>query len=211
MPGMMPIGNIQIQLVDTPPLDPAFTEPGLFDLIRRADLVLLVLDLQADPIEQYQISLELLDQHRIVPRGTEDVNMGRERLTYVSIIVVVNKCDDVSRDEDFEALCELFEGECPLLPISAESGRNFDRLKSQIYEQLDIIRVYAKPPGKEPDLETPFVLKKGSTIIDLARKIHRDFYEHLKSARVWGSTAFEGQLVQRDYLLQDGDIVELRT
>jgi hypothetical protein len=53
-------------------------------------------------------------------------------------------------------------------------------------------------------------LKKGSTVAELARKIHRDFYEKLKSARVWGSTAFEGQMVQRDYMLQDGDIVELK-
>ena len=65
-------------------------------------------------------------------------------------------------------------------------------------------------PGKEPDLERPFVLKKGSTVSDLAEKIHRDFYEKLKAARVWGSSAFPGQMVQRDYELHEGDIVELR-
>jgi hypothetical protein len=54
------------------------------------------------------------------------------------------------------------------------------------------------------------VLKRGSTIADLAPKIHRDFSEKLKSARVWGKTVFDGQQVHRDYLLQDGDIVELR-
>ncbi len=96
------------------------------------------------------------------------------------------------------------------MPISAKTGRGFDLLKQKVYERLDIVRVYAKPPGKDPDLEKPFVLKKGSTVIDLARKIHRDFYDNLKSARVWGSSAFDGQPVQRDYLLQDGDIVELR-
>jgi ribosome-interacting GTPase 1 len=79
-----------------------------------------------------------------------------------------------------------------------------------VYQRLDIIRVYAKPPGKEADLERPFVLKKGSTIAELGRKIHRDFFDRLKTARVWGSTAFEGQMVQRDYVLHDGDIVELR-
>jgi ribosome-interacting GTPase 1 len=69
--------------------------------------------------------------------------------------------------------------------------------------------VYAKPPGKDADLKKPFVMKKGSTITDLARKIHRDFYENLKSARVWGGSEFDGKAVQRDYLLQEGDIVEL--
>ena len=211
LPGMMPVYNIQIQLLDTPPLDPVFTEPGLFDLVRKADLVVMVIDLEADPIEQFHASLEMLRSHRILPRDTVTNSPEQERFTIVPIIVVVNKCDDEISDENFSVLCELFEGECPLLPVSAESARYFDQLKIHIYEKLEIIRVYAKPPGEEPDLDTPFVLKKGSTIIDLARKIHRDFYEHLKSARVWGSTAFEGQLVQRDYLLADGDIVELRT
>jgi len=27
---------------------------------------------------------------------------------------------------------------------------------------------------------------------------------------VWGSAAFDGQMVSRDYILQDGDVVELR-
>jgi ribosome-interacting GTPase 1 len=77
-------------------------------------------------------------------------------------------------------------------------------------EALDIIRVYSKPPGKEPDLSAPFPLKRGSTIDDLAGKIHRDLRQHLKSARVWGKEVFDGQPVGRDYVLRDGDIVELR-
>ena len=79
-----------------------------------------------------------------------------------------------------------------------------------MFEQLGIIRVYSKAPGREPDLDAPFVLKKGSTVEDFAAKVHRDFVEHLKAARVWGSTAFDGQMVPRDYVLHDGDVVELR-
>jgi hypothetical protein len=131
-------------------------------------------------------------------------------MVFIPLVVLANKCDDEAMDELFEVCCEMLEGDWTKLPVSAETGRNFDTLKRMVFERLEIIRVYARPPGKEVDLEKPFVLKKGSTISELGRKIHRDFSDRLKTARVWGSTAFEGQMVQRDYVLQDGDIVELR-
>jgi ribosome-interacting GTPase 1 len=211
-PGMLQVENIQVQLIDTPPINPEFVEGGLFDLLRHCDLILLVVDLQGDPLEQVELTLAQLREHRIAPDGFQARYADQERMTYVPLLVLANKCDDESQDELFEVCCELFEGEgeCPLMPISAVTGRNFDLLKRRIFEAMDVIRVYARPPGREPDLERPFVLKRGSTVADLARKVHRDFYDKLKTARVWGSTAFEGQMVQRDYVLQDGDIIELR-
>lgn len=214
-PGMMTFENIQIQLVDTPPIVHEYVEPGLFDLVRRANLVLLVVDVQDDPLQQLEETLLVLRQHRIAPRFEYRLPVepaSDDHRTYlVPLAVVVNKVDDESMDEVFEIFCELFEGQCPLIPISAANGRNFEQLKRLIYERLEVVRVYAKPPGKEPDLEKPFVLKKGSTVEELAGKIHRDFFDKLKTARVWGSSAFEGQMVQRDYVLKDGDVVELRT
>jgi len=209
-PGMMKVDNFQVQLVDTPSLDPEYTNPGVFDLVRHADLVLVVLDLQGDPFAQYEITTSMLSKHRISLYKPGNAPESIERITQLPAILLVNKCDNAGSDDDFTVLCELFEGECPLIPVAAGSGRYFDRLRPRVVEALDIIRVYAKPPGSDPDLDTPFVLKRGSTVTDLARKIHRDFYEHMKSVRVWGSASFEGQLVQRDYPLQDGDIVEFR-
>ena len=114
-------------------------------------------------------------------------------------------------DADFEVLCELMEGdECPLIPISVTGERNFEQLKKIIYDKLEIMRVYSRPPGKEPDFNSPFVLKIGSTVEEFAGKVHQDFRKNLKSAKVWGSGAFDGQMVSRDYVLQDGDVVELR-
>jgi ribosome-interacting GTPase 1 len=66
-PGMMPVDNIQVQLIDTPPLNPDYVEPDFLDLIRRADQVLLVVDLQMDPLQQMEDALALLEEHRIVP------------------------------------------------------------------------------------------------------------------------------------------------
>ena len=69
--------------------------------------------------------------------------------------------------------------------------------------------MYSKAPGKDPDLTAPFVLKKGSTVEDFAGKVHKDFVQKLKVVKVWGDVVFDGQMVQRDYVLQDGDVVEL--
>jgi ribosome-interacting GTPase 1 len=209
-PGMMPMENIQIQLIDTPPLNRDYVEPELIELIRRSDLILLVVDLQGYPIQQLEDTIALLQENRIMPHHLKDRYTEQRLLTFLPLLVLVNKNDDQSTDEDFEVLCELFEEAWPLLPVSATTGRNLERLKQVVFERLEIIRVYSKPPGKEPDLNAPFVLKKGSTVEEFAGKVHQDFLEQLKSARVWGSGVYDGQMVGRDHILHDGDVVELR-
>jgi uncharacterized protein len=210
LPGMAPIANTQVQLVDTPPIDRDFIEPGLFHLIRSADLLLLVGDLQQDLIQQVENTLAILAEYRIAPSQLSHLHAGRERMRFLPAIVVANKCDDETMLELVDICRELWDCTLPLVPVSALTHHNFDALKQAIYELLNIIRVYAKPPGQEADLSKPFVLQKDSTVIELARKIHKDFYHNLKSARVWGSSAFDGQMVQKDYVLQDGDIVEFK-
>jgi hypothetical protein len=210
LPGMMPWEDIQVQLVDTPAMEQEYTEAGLYELVRHADVMLLMVDLQADPLQQLDATIDLLAEHRIIPQHLQQKFSEESKFTAIPQIVLVNKCDDESMDDLFSLCCELLEGEIPMLPVSAITWRNLGRMKSMLYPLLQVIRVYAKPHGREPDMQRPFVLKKGSTVNELARKVHRDFYEHLKTARVWGSAAFDGQMVQRDYVLQDRDIVELR-
>lgn len=209
-PGMMPVENIQIQLIDTPPLALEHVEPELLALIRRADLLLIVVDLQVNPIQQLEETLAILAEHRIVPRQRSEDDPDQPRVTFLPLLVVVNKDDDARLDEDFEILQELLGAEWPLLPVSVTTGRNLERLKQVIFERLEIVRVYAKPPGKEADFGTPFVLRKGGTVEEFAGKIHQDFLHKLKSARVWGTAVYDGQMVGRDHILHDGDVVELR-
>lgn len=211
-PGMMPVENIQVQLIDTPAINREYIEPQFVDLIRRADLVWLVINLQTYPINQLENSLRVLRENRIVPQGraSEDEAVPGERVWEVPILVLANKCDDEDCDEIFETFLALLDEEWPILPVSALNRRNFDRLKRIVFERLKVIRVYSKAPGKEPDRSRPFVLPKGSNVQDFAAKVHQDFLKNLKTARVWGSSAFDGQMVQREYELQDGDVVELK-
>ncbi len=209
-PGMMDVDNVPVQLIDTPPLTREFVDPEMLNLMRRADLLLLVIDLQTYPLQQLDDALAILEDNRIVPEQYQEREGDERRLARKPVLIVVNRTDDESLDEDFEVLCELVEGECPFIPVSALTGRGLDRLKQAVFQKLGIMRVFAKPPGRPPDLTAPFVLPLGGTVEDLAAKVHRDFYYHLKSARVWGTGVHDGQLVGRDHVLHEGDIVELR-
>ncbi len=209
-PGMMTVGYVQIQLIDTPSLDRDFVEPELLDLIRRADLILVVVDLQANPIRQLEETVGFLQEQRIVPSQRRDHYAEQKRLTFIPLIVVVNKDDDEKWDEDWEVLRELLGQEWFLVPASATTGRHLEPLKQAVFDHLGIMRVYAKPPGREADFSAPFVLRQGSTVADFAGKVHQDFLDKLKAARVWGSGVYDGQLVGRDHVLHDGDVVELR-
>jgi len=209
-PGMMQYKKAQIQLIDTPPLNRDFVEPLLMDLIRRSDLILLMIDLQTDPIQQFEDCIDLLGKHRIIPLHLKGQYEENRRLVFKPMLVVANKNDDESTDENYEIFHALCEAECVSLPISISAGRNLELMQRMIFDELGIMRVYSKAPGGEPDLNAPFVCKAGTTVEEFAGRIHKDFSENLKAARVWGEGVFDGQMVSRDYVLQDGDVVELQ-
>lgn len=210
VPGMMQFENVQIQLIDTPPLAREHLDPELIDLVRRADAGLLVVDLQADAVGQLEEAAALLRERKIVPRHLRAAGGAERGVVYPPLLVLVNKCDGEGSDGDYQVFRELVEGDWPLLPVSARTGRNLDELRAGVYDLLEIMRVYSKPPGRKADRNSPFTLKKGGTLEDFARTVHQDFAKDLKSARVWGAGVHDGQAVGRDHVLHDGDVVELR-
>jgi hypothetical protein len=96
-----------------------------------------------------------------------------------------------------------------MLPVSAATGEGLDELMRRTFVMLNVIRVYAKEPGKPADKEKPFVLPIDSTVDELARMVHKDIAENLKFARVWGISGHSGQQVHGSHVLHDKDIVEL--
>lgn len=206
LPGMMYFENVQIQLVDTPPLSHEYNEPLLFDLIKRADIVAVVVDVTADPLGQLHLTLELLDTRSIraaAPGEEPDYHIKKT-------VVLANKYDGPDQDEDLEIFTELLDVELPVMGLSARTKRNLEAFREEMFRLLGVIRVYTKAAGKEPDFTQPFVLKSGTTVEELAEKVHKDFGEKLKEARLWGEGLFDGQLVSRDHVLKDGNIVELK-
>jgi hypothetical protein len=98
----------------------------------------------------------------------------------------------------------------PIVATSARTGEGLETLRGAAYDLLGVLRVYTKVPGKPADRTRPFTLPVGSTVLDLAREVHRDFEHSLKSARIWGTGVFDGQPVKRDHELHDADVVELQ-
>ena len=209
-PGMMLVENVQIQLIDTPSIDRDYLEPMLMDLVRSADLILVVVDLDADPDQQLDRTLNLLADQRVHPlRWKERFDDGVRR-SFLPILVVANKSDDASDDENFQIFRRLLDEDWHSIAVSARTGRGLDRLRMAAFDRLEMMRIYSRAPGREPDLNTPFVMRKGGTLQEFAALLHHDFYDKLRSARVWGKGVYDGQLVAREHVLHDGDIVELR-
>ncbi len=208
-PGMAPLENIQFQLIDTPPVMDEYVDPLMMDLVRRADMVVVLLDIQADALSQYEKIMETLSSYRIFPEGADIPEGIRKTVFFKKVFIVVNKVDSPPQEGDYETFMELTGLGLPSLPISILNARNLDAFLRRIYDMSGIIRVYSKNPGKDPDLHEPFVIPKDSTLEELAGRIHKDFLYKLKYARIWGKSVHDGMMVQRDYVMQDGDIVEI--
>jgi hypothetical protein len=206
---MVQFENIQFQLIDTPPISNEYIDPWIADLIRRADIIVILLDIKSDIIGQWEDTMAILNNLRVFPEGSEVPGDLKKPPFMKKIMVVVNKVDDAKEQEDYDVFIELSGLTLPSLPISVEKKRNLENFIRQIYETSGLIRVYTKAPGKAPDMNAPFVIPRDSTLEELANKIHKDFVEKLKYARIWGNSVFDGQMVQKDYILQEGDIVEL--
>jgi ribosome-interacting GTPase 1 len=124
-------------------------------------------------------------------------------------LLVSNKSDLTHDPAEIAVLEELVGVRFPALMTSAATGQGLDRVGPVLFGGLDIVRVYTKIPGHEPDMDRPYTVFRGETVLEVARMVHRELAETLKYARVWGSGRFDGQQVGRDHVLADGDVVEL--
>ena len=207
--GMMQFVNIQIQLVDLPAVSDEYMEPWVPSLVRPADLALLIADLASPSVlEDLEKVIAILDRRKValVSPGSPPPPTG---WAHVPTLLLANKADTASAETVLEILRSEYRSRFPVHAVSAQTGRGLEPLRRTIYDGLRIVRVYSKPPGKEPSMQSPVVLPRGSTIVEMAAAIHKDFARQLKYARVWGGTKFSGQRVQREYVVQEGDVIEL--
>ena len=210
-PGMMTFEDVQVQLVDTPAVATGHGEAWLPNLVRAADGVLVVVEVEADePEESWRAVAELLEHARVWPRGRRRPPDASPLLVDKPVIVLASKCD-LDPDGTFAALArEAVWPELPFLPVSAVRGDGLDALRPRLFAELGRVRVYTKEPGYPADRGRPFVLPAGATVEDLARLVHGELAAKLHFARIWGAHArFDGQQVDRHHVLEDRDVVEL--
>jgi len=206
IPGMMKFEDIQIQLVDTPPIGHKEVRVLLANTLRNADLIAIVIDLSREPISQVEAALQGLREARIEPLdgGTQATPGSYPK----KMLIVGNKNEMAGSNENWERLRSQYARLFPLVSISAREGGGLEEFKRAVYQALNIVRVYTKTPGSKADLTDPMILEKGSTLGEAAESLHKDFYQNLKYAVVWGSGKYDGQRVSKGHVLQDGDIVE---
>jgi len=195
-PGMMIFENIQIQLIDTPPLTEQSADWWLPHMIRRADAMVMVVDLTDNPLPQMEAVFSDLEKKKVRVGGSK-------------VLIAGNKLDIAGAEDNCSALNDKYGEQLPVVAVSAKEGVGLEELKRVIYQVLDIIRVYTKVPGKKPDFADPIILARGSTVEDAAASVHKDFAAKLRFARIWGSGKHDGVMAKRNHVLQDGDIIEL--
>jgi len=219
-PGMLTYGDIHFQLVDLPPVSSEFLEPWLVNALQPADGILLVIDV-SDPecLEQVPTVIERLAKKNIFltpdwpgldqdsPAEPDDTDSPFA--LNLPTVLIANKSDLDPDPEEVETLEELLGLRYPALTMSAKSGDGLDELGPFLFRALEIVRVYTKTPGKTADTNKPFTVRRGGTVLDVARLVHKDVARGLKFARMWGDEVFDGQQVGPDHLVSDGDIVEL--
>ncbi len=209
LPGMMEFEDIKIQMIDTPPLGTQTIPWWLPPLLRRADALLVMVDLNHNPLSQLEAIIEQLKKMRIVI-GDAEANLDEETAVWAKKALIIGNKLDLDNDKvNYQLLLNSPKDSLPVIAISAIEGTGLDELKLKIYQMLDIIRVYTKAPGQKADLTDPIVLPKGSTLNDAAATVHKDFAANLKYARIWGSGKHDGIMVKREHILEDGDVIEL--
>ncbi|MBL7154338.1 MAG: TGS domain-containing protein [Phycisphaerae bacterium] len=208
VPGMAKFEDVAIQLVDMPPITADYSAPGQVGTYRTCDLIAIVLDLSGDVAEQMGICLDFLESRSLLTSGETAARDEQGNALGKKAFCICTK-SDIARADALDALKELFDKPFEFVEVSVETGAGVAELTGEIFKLLEIIRVYAKPPGKPADMTDPFTLPVGSTVMDLARGIHRQLADNLKSARIWGTGVHDGQNTQRTHVLNDKDIVEL--
>lgn len=195
--GMMRFENVQIQLVDTPPISAAFTEPWMAQVIRASHMSVLVVDPNdSDVLDETDVILGMLAQWQVPPPK----------------LLVGNKLDQPGAAENFAALQAIYAGRFHSVGISAANGAGLEEFARETFRCLDLVRFYSKPPGKRADLDVPYVLPRGATVQDAAAHVHRDFAEHLKYARLFRiSGGHDGLMVERTHAVEDEDVLEFHT
>lgn len=222
--GMLPYEDIHFQLIDLPPISPEHPVPWLANTLQTADASLLLVDL-SDPacVDQVmELHKILRDKHVLLterwdetpaPLGETTVSEDYDPFALrLPTLMLANKADRIPYLQDeLQVFQELTGLRYPVLAVSAATGEGLGGIGPWLFEHLGIVRVYTKAPGRPPDKDRPFTVRRGQTVYDVATLVHKDIAHSLKYARIWGGSGFDGQQVGRDHIVADGDIVELHT
>ena len=125
---------------------------------------------------------------------------------YVPCIYAINKIDQITVEE-----LDLLTKMKHYVPVSAHKEWNLDGLLETVWDYLDLVRVYTKPRGVNPDYDDPVVLpRKACSVEDFCNRLHKGIMRSFKQALVWGlSVKHRPQKVGKEHILEDEDVVQI--
>jgi ribosome-interacting GTPase 1 len=215
-PGMLPVDDVAIQLVDLPSISKERPVPWIANTLSAADACLLVVDLgEAGCVEQVLAGRDLLAERKVrlteewdAPERDEDDPFG----VLLPTLLVVSKVDRLDAfDEEVAAFRDLTGFRFPAIGTSAVGGTGLTEIGPWLFEHIGIVRVYTRAPRSKADLGRPYTVRRGQTVLDVARLVHREVAASLRFARIWGGAGYDGQQVGRDHEVSDGDIIEIHS
>jgi uncharacterized protein len=192
-PGMIPYENLLFQLIDMPPITQDFILGWQKEIMKNADLILVLLDLSSE---------NFFEDLNFFQNKISELNLSHKKILWVG-----NKIDLEEGKENFEKIKDKFQ----IFPISTLKKIGLEDLKKKIFEKMEIVRVYPKSKNRPPNFDQPFVIKKGTKLIDLAKEIHEDLFKNFKFAKLFKKNSKKPKIVGKDYILEDEDIVEIRS
>lgn len=133
-----------------------------------------------------------------------------ENTVYKPTVIVANKADVKGAERNLKLLRTFVSSRLPMLAVSCYARTGLEKMGETLFRTLNLMRVYTKEPSEREFSKKPFILKKDSSVYDLAKSIHSDFKENFSYARVWAKRlTFSPQKVGATFTLQDGDSVEI--
>lgn len=218
-PGMLPYEDVHFQLIDLPPIASEHPIPWLASALQPADACLLVVDL-SDPacIDQVKELHETLTEKRVIlteqwtpqPMDLDEDSAYDPFAVRLPTLMIAAKADlEAHLADELMVFRELTGLSYPVIAASIVTGEGLDQIGPWLFRELGIVRVYTKAPGRPPDLERPFTLRRGQTVHDVAELVHKEIAQSLKYARLWREGQFNGQHVGPEHTVADRDVLEL--
>ncbi|CAC9547683.1 ribosome-interacting GTPase 2 [Leishmania donovani] len=132
-----------------------------------------------------------------------DVIEGNRK--YMPCLYVYNKIDTITMEE-MDRLSRLPHS----VVLSLHWDLNVDEVIDEVWEHLNIIRIYTKKHGEHPDFGKPFVVKRDASVEHICKRIHKDIASRFKYALVWGTSAkHQPQRVGISHELEDEDVLQI--
>ena len=127
--------------------------------------------------------MTLTDRWELEPAPTDD-ELIDPFVIHLPTLLLANKADRIPHlDEELQVFRELTGLTYPAIAVSAVSGEGLESLGPWLFHHLSIARVYTKIPGRPPDKDRPFTVRRNRTVYDVALLVHRDIAQTLKYAR----------------------------